>query len=225
MNAAGRVSALDVGQQKPVLARVVRRGRRRVAAVVGRQNQQVAGRSASSRSYRRRSKSWRQRWKLTGSLRWPQSESVSTRLVKIEAVVDLSQQPLGLLDPLDVRLRRIRLVDVAAGEDVRDLADAVHDASRLADERQVVRPFRLEREVVAVRGALVVRRARPMNGRAITRPTACLPVRISRAVRQAVVELLERHRLLVRGDLKDASRRTCTRSTCRSAGAPHRAPG
>ena len=43
----------------------------------------------------------------------------------------------------------------------------------------------------------------PTNGRAITRPTACLPVRISRATRQAVVELLERDRLLVRGDLED----------------------
>ena len=42
-----------------------------------------------------------------------------------------------------------------------------------------------------------------MNGRAITRPTACLPVRISRAIAAAVVELLERDRLLVRGDLED----------------------
>ena len=42
-----------------------------------------------------------------------------------------------------------------------------------------------------------------MNGRAMTRPTACLPVRISRAIAAAVVELLERDRLLVRGDLED----------------------
>src|SRR5262249_54890712 len=41
------------------------------------------GRNASSRSGSRRSKSCRQRWKFTGSLRWPQSMSVSTRLVKI----------------------------------------------------------------------------------------------------------------------------------------------
>src|SRR5581483_556411 len=41
-------------------------------------------RSASSRSGRRRSKSCRQRWKFTGSLRCPQSMSVSTRFVKIK---------------------------------------------------------------------------------------------------------------------------------------------
>ena len=41
-----------------------------------------------------------------------------------------------------------------------------------------------------------------MNGRAMTRPTACLPVRISRADATGVVELLERDRLLVRGDLE-----------------------
>src|SRR5829696_1618367 len=41
------------------------------------------GRSASSRSGSRRSKSCRQRWKLSGSFRWPQSMSVSTRFVKI----------------------------------------------------------------------------------------------------------------------------------------------
>src|SRR5919201_5089269 len=40
-------------------------------------------RRVSSRSGSRRSKSCRQRWKLSGSLRWPQSMSVSTRLVKI----------------------------------------------------------------------------------------------------------------------------------------------
>ena len=45
-----------------------------------------------------------------------------------------------------------------------------------------------------------------MNGRAITRPTACLPVRISRLL-AALVELLERNRLLVRRDLEDGVRR------------------
>ena len=43
------------------------------------------GRSASRMSSSRRSKSCRQRWKLTGSLRWPQSMSVSTRFDEDEA--------------------------------------------------------------------------------------------------------------------------------------------
>ena len=56
-----------------------------------------------------------------------------------EPVVELAQQLLGLRDPVDVRLRRVRLVDVLPGEDVADLADAVHLHARLADEREVVR--------------------------------------------------------------------------------------
>ena len=43
----------------------------------------------------------------------------------------------------------------------------------------------------------------PTNGRAITRPTACFPVRIWRRDSAGLVELLERDRLLVRGDLED----------------------
>src|SRR6266540_2598762 len=73
-----------------------------------------------------------------------------------EAVVELTQQALGLRDPLDVRLRRMGLVDVLTGEDVPDLADAVDGHPGLANERQVIRAPRLEREVVAVRGPLVV---------------------------------------------------------------------
>ena len=70
------------------------------------------------------------------------------------------------------------------GEDVADLADAVHRHAGLAHERQVVRPPRLEREVVAVRRALVV------AGLADERPRdhaadGVLAGRISRAIRQA----------------------------------------
>src|SRR4029077_13805037 len=42
------------------------------------------GRSASSRSGKRRSKSCRQRWKLIGSFRGPQSRSGSTRFAKMK---------------------------------------------------------------------------------------------------------------------------------------------
>ena len=41
----------------------------------------------------------------------------------------------------------------------------------------------------------------------MTRPTACLPVRISRAALTGLVELLQRDRLLVGGDLEDGVRR------------------
>src|SRR5436190_21334701 len=73
-----------------------------------------------------------------------------------QPLVDLAHQLLGLHDPVDVRLRRPRAVDVLAGEDVADLADAVYLVPRLADQREEVRPPRLEREVVPVRGPLVV---------------------------------------------------------------------
>src|SRR5438876_4193448 len=52
----------------------------------------------------------------------------------------------------------MRLVDVVAGEDVPDLADTVDGLTGLADECQVVRLLRLQREVVAVGGALVASR-------------------------------------------------------------------
>src|SRR3954452_7135943 len=73
-----------------------------------------------------------------------------------EALIELAQQSLRLLNPVDVRLRRMGLVDVAAREDVRDLADAVHLRSLVTHQRQVVRPARLQREVVPVRRAYVV---------------------------------------------------------------------
>ena len=73
---------------------------------------------------------------------------------------------------------------------------------RLPHEREVVRPAGLEREVVPVRRPLVVARLadeRPGDHAA----DPCLPVRISRATRAGLVELLERDRLLVRRDLED----------------------
>ena len=84
----------------------------------------------------------------------------------------------------------------------RDLPDAVHRHAGLADERQVVRLPRLEREVVAVRRALVV------PGLADERPRdhaadGVLAGEDLAGDAAAVVELLERDRLLVRGDLED----------------------
>ena len=149
----------------------------------------------------RLSKSCRQRWKLTGSLRCPQSWSVSTRFVKTKPVVDVLEQLDRAVDAVDVGLRREGLVDVAAGEDVADLPDAVRRVPRGADRGQVVRPPRLEREVVPVRRALVV------PGRPDERPgddAADGVLAGQDLARRAtgVVELLERDRLLVRGDLE-----------------------
>src|SRR5262249_54394375 len=114
----------------------------------------------------------------------------------------LLQQPLRLLDPFDVRLRRVRLVDVTAGEDVANLADAVYRRAGLADERQVVRPPRLQREVVTVRGADVVAgltgerpRDHAPDGVFPGEDLACRPA--------ALVQLLERNGVLVRRDLED----------------------
>ena len=123
-----------------------------------------------------------------------------------EAGVDVAQQLLRRRDPLDVRLRGVLGVHVEVGEDVGDLPDAVHLAAGFAHERQVVRPPRLEREVVAVRRPLVVPRL------ADERPRDHAPDRVlsgeDPARRTAArVELLEGDRLLVRRDLEDRVRR------------------
>jgi hypothetical protein len=67
-----------------------------------------------------------------------------------EARLDRLEELNRLVDALDVRLRRVRLVDVLPREDVADLADAVDGAPALAEGREIVRLRRLEREVVPV---------------------------------------------------------------------------
>ena len=108
-------------------------------------------------------------------------------------------------DPLRVRRRSASRCRCPAGEDVADLADAVHrEAARSADPGQVVRPRRVRARSRA--GAACARYApgSPSNGRAMTRPTACSPVRMLAGRAAGLVQLLERHRLLVGGDLEDA---------------------
>ena len=118
------------------------------------------------------------------------------------AVVDLAEQPLDRRDPLDVRLGRVRLVDVEAREDVVDLPDAVDDPAGLADQREVVRLLRLERPVVPVGRSCV--RARFAD----ERPGDDPPHRVLAGEDLArdlagAVQLLERNRLLVSRDLED----------------------
>ena len=119
-----------------------------------------------------------------------------------ESLVELLQQLLGLLDAVDVRLRRMRLVDVASREDVADLSDAVHRHARVADEAQIVRPARLERVVVTIRRALVA------SGRTGERPSdhasdGVLAREDLARDTARLVEIVERHRLFVRCDLED----------------------
>ena len=150
----------------------------------------------------RRSKSCRQRWKLTGSLRCPQSWSVSTRFVNTKPLVDVLEQLERAVDPVDVRLRRERLVDVAAGEDVGDLADAVRRVAGVPDRGQVVRTPRLEREVVPVRRPLVVPRRADERAGDDAADGVLAGEDLARGP-AGVVQLLERDRLLVRRDLED----------------------
>ena len=84
----------------------------------------------------------------------------------------------------------------------RDLADAVDGAARVADEREVVRPLRLEREVVPVRRPLVVARLAEERARDHAADGVLAGQQLA-GDPAALVELLERDRLLVRGDLED----------------------
>ena len=51
-----------------------------------------------------------------------------------EPLVDVLQELDRAVDAVDVRLRRKRVVDVAAGEDVRDLPHAVDGVAGVSDE-------------------------------------------------------------------------------------------
>ena len=96
----------------------------------------------------------------------------------------------------------MRLVDVAAGEDVEDLPDAVDRQARVPNEAQVVGALRLEREVVPIRRPFVVARLageRPCDDAA----DGVLSDQDLARGPAAVVQLLERDGLLVRGDLED----------------------
>ena len=199
---ARSVSARDVREQHRVLARVVGRRRRGIAAVVGREDQQVAGPQRLEQVRQPAVEVLEAAVEVDRVVAVPPERVRLDEVHEDEAVVELLQQLLRLLYAVDVRLRRMRLVDVDAREDVADLADAVHLLARVAGEREVVRPLRHERVVVAVRRAHVV------VGRAGERPrdhaADCVLAGEDLARDLArLVELVERHRLLVRRDLED----------------------
>ena len=129
--------------------------------------------------------------------------SVSTRLTKTRPVVAVARQRDRAREAVGVRLRRLRVVDVAAGEDVGDLADARARARR---PRGCARGSSAAWARARSRGGWACggrRPARPRTGRAITRATACSPVSSPRAVRQAAYSSSSGTVVLVRGDLED----------------------
>ena len=174
-----------------MLPGVVGRGGRRVAAVVGGDDQQVAGPERLEDVLEPAVEV------LQAAVEVDRVVAVAPEHVRLdeigedEAFVDRLQQLDDLVDAVDVRLRRVGLVDVAAGEDVADLADAVHLVAGVADQREVVRPRRHEREVVPVRRALVApgltrertgdHAARPRACRSGSRARSCTPRRAPRA--------------------------------------------
>ena len=202
VDAAGRIPARGVREQHRVLAGVVARRRRRVAAVVGGDDQEIV------RAQRLEDVGQPPVEVLQAAVEVDRVVAVPPQLVGLdevgedEAVVDVLEQLEGAVDPLDVRLRRERLVDVAPGEDVADLADAVGRVARITDRGQVVRAPRLEREVVPVPGALVVPRRAEEGSRDDAADGVLSRQDLARRA-AARVQLLERDRLLVRGDLED----------------------
>ena len=116
----------DVGEEEGVLARVVGRSGRRVTAVIGREDQEVAGAQGVEQVGQPPVEVLEAAMEV---LRVVPVAPEHVRLDQVredESVVQRPKQLLGLDDALGVRLGRMRLVDVDAGEDVADLPDAVH---------------------------------------------------------------------------------------------------
>ena len=122
-----------------------------------------------------------------------------------EPLVDVLEQLDRPVDAVDVRLRREGVVDVAAGEDVGDLPDAVDRVPGLANRRQVVRTARLEREVVAVRCPFVVAGLTD-EGAGDDTSDRMAPCQDPTRGAAALVQLLEGNRLFVRCDLEHGVR-------------------
>src|SRR5947208_4707452 len=197
-----RVPAVDVREQQSVLARMVRRRRRRIAAVVGGGGQQIL---LAERVEQVRQPPVEV---LQAAVEVDRVVAVAPEHVCLDEVhedeplVDLAHQLLGLDNPVDVAIRRARLIYVLARKDVADLPDAMHLLAGLPHEGQVVRAPRLEREIVAVRCPFVVTRLADERPRDHA-PDGVLAGQDLARDPAALVELLERDRLLVRRDLED----------------------
>src|SRR6187401_1441398 len=137
---------------------MVGRRRRRVAAVIGGEDQEIAVAQGVEQVGKAAVEVLKAAVEVDRVVAMAPEHVRLDEVREDQALVELLEKRLRLLYALDVRLRGMRLVDVLPREDVADLADAVDDGAGLTDERQVVRPLRLEREVVPIGRALVVPR-------------------------------------------------------------------
>ena len=118
-------------EQRHVLARVIRRDVGRIAAVIGGDEEEIvlAQRLEQRRAARRRTSPAPSRSRAA-SLRWPYFESKSTRFVKMKSAFDSRIEVDRLAHAVGVRLGADLRADADAVEDVGDLAEADHLASR-----------------------------------------------------------------------------------------------
>jgi hypothetical protein len=194
------------GEQRDVLARVVEPGGRRVAAVVRRQHQQVALRiEPLEPAPHRRVDALQRAVEPLDVLAVPEELVGLDEVHEHEAVVELADQGVGRGDGVGVARSRVLRVDPHPGEDLADLADRVHGLAGVLQLLEVGARGRVDREVAAVLRALEGPRLadegpgdHPADGvlAAHDRPRGGA----------RGVELLERHEVLVRGDLQDGVR-------------------
>jgi hypothetical protein len=196
------IAPLDVREQQRVLTGVIRRRCGRVAAVVGGEDQQIAFPELVEEVREPPVEVLQAAVEVDGVVPVPPEHVRLDEVHEDQSLVELAEELLRLRDPLDVRPRRVRFVDVDAGEDVADLPHAVHLVARVAHERQVVRLPRPQRPVVAVRRADVVPRL-ALEGSCDHAPDRVLPGQDLPRDLAAAVELVERDRVDVRGDLED----------------------
>ena len=188
--------------QQPVLARVIRGRRRRIAAVVRGQHQQVVRAEGGAQGRDRGVDLLQAAVEAHGVVAMAVGHVGLDEIDEREPVGAVARQRDRARQAVGVRARRVRLVDVLPGEDVADLADAGHARARRADAREVIRLRRQQREVVAVgRAAVGARLALERAGDHA--PDGVLAGEQPARGAAGLVELLERHRRLVRGDLED----------------------
>ena len=118
-----------------------------------------------------------------GSLRCPYFESKSTRFVKTNAGCGPPQVVERQVHAVVVRVRVAPLGDPLAGEDVPDLADAVHGHAGRLEAVEHRRARAAARRSPAAPGAARTRPAAPRTAGRSPCPTACWPVRSRRATR------------------------------------------
>ena len=112
---------------------MVGRRRRRVAAVVGGDGQQVSRSQRLEDLLEPAVEVLEAAMKVDGVSMPPELVGLD-EVHEYESVVELVQQLHRLVDPVDVGLGRKGLIDVAAGKDVADLAHRVNLLPAVADE-------------------------------------------------------------------------------------------